>query len=497
MPVTVSKTDYILWRECPKNAWLKIHKPELYYASELTEFEQSIIDNGIEVEEVARALFPDGVLIKGRDEEANRLTQELVAAKTPTLFQPIFVKDGFLDASDVLQFRAETGGYAIYEIKSSTKPKDDHLYDVAFQALLLRGCGLKIDQIFVMHLNSSYVRSGDLDLANLFSTADMTLKVQEVAELVAREMEAARTYLLSEAEHPGHCCCVYKGRSRHCSTFRYSNPEVPEYGVHDISRIGNSKKKLAEMVDAGIFELDKIPIHIELTAIQQGQVRAYNSGETELQKTAVAAEFAGLQFPIYFIDYETYPGAIPLFDGYGPYNHVPAQYSLHIVDAPGAKVVHKEFLYKGIGNPDPPFVASLREHIGPRGSIIVWSKAFECSINKAIAARFPECEQFMTDFNERVYDLMDVFSKQYYVHKNLWGKVSVKNVLPVLVPDLSYKELDIRNGGMASICWGKIISGKLSKEESDELREALRRYCGLDSYAMCAIWQALCKMISA
>ncbi|HLY61037.1 MAG TPA: hypothetical protein VKV95_09830 [Terriglobia bacterium] len=62
----ISKTDYMLWRECPKNAWLKVHKPEVYYASELTEFEKSLIDTGIEVEEAARALFPDGILIPQR-----------------------------------------------------------------------------------------------------------------------------------------------------------------------------------------------------------------------------------------------------------------------------------------------------------------------------------------------------------------------------------------------------------------------------------------------
>jgi len=66
----ISKTDYILWRECPKNAWLKVHKPDVYYASEPTEFDQSLIDSGNEVEEVARGLFPNGLLVAGRDDEA-------------------------------------------------------------------------------------------------------------------------------------------------------------------------------------------------------------------------------------------------------------------------------------------------------------------------------------------------------------------------------------------------------------------------------------------
>ena len=56
---SIPKTDYILWRACHKNAWLRIHKPDVYNSAELTEYEQSVIDMGIEVERVARGLFPD------------------------------------------------------------------------------------------------------------------------------------------------------------------------------------------------------------------------------------------------------------------------------------------------------------------------------------------------------------------------------------------------------------------------------------------------------
>ena len=54
----LSKTDYILFRECPKNVWYKIHRPEIYNQAELSEFEKAIIETGNEVELVARKLFP-------------------------------------------------------------------------------------------------------------------------------------------------------------------------------------------------------------------------------------------------------------------------------------------------------------------------------------------------------------------------------------------------------------------------------------------------------
>jgi uncharacterized protein DUF2779 len=496
VPMLISKTDYMLWRECPKNAWLRAHKPDVYYASELTDFEKSIIDTGVEVEELARGLFRDGVLVAGCLEDARQTTEELLAARTSTLFQPIFERDGFVAAVDLLQYNSATDGYTIREIKSSTKPKEEHLYDVAFQTLLLRRCGMKIERVFIIHLNPNYMRLGGLDLANLFASADITTKVDKIAETVAREIEEARTYLVGD-EPVGSCSCIYKGRSRHCSTFHYSNPHVPEYGVHDIARIGNSPKKLKEMIDAGVFALENIPTHIELSDIQRAQVRAYSSGETIIKKEAIAGELEKLKFPLYFIDYETCPSAIPLFDHYLPYHHVPFQYSLHVLGSPGEALIHKEFLHTAHEEPSELFVSSLRENIDSIGSIIVWNKTFESGINKDIARRLPDAQGFIANLNDRIYDLEGIFSKQYYVHKNLWGKVSIKNVVPVLAPQLNYSSLEIQDGGTASITWSKIVSGCHSEEECNQLREALKEYCGMDSYAMYAIWRALHDMVAS
>jgi hypothetical protein len=492
----ISKTDYVLWRACPKNAWLRIHKPELYYSTELTEYEQSVIDMGIEVHRVARNLFPQGVLVTGTKTEAQQNIPNCLASNPAgTLFEAVFQREQLLAAIDVLQCDAETGWYSIQEIKSSTELKEEHLYDLAFQVVLLRQHKMPIRRASIVHLNPGYVRQGDLDIQRLFTTVDMTTRVDQIASDVIKEIQEARTYLLTEAEPVGACCCIYKGRSKHCTTFEYSNPDVPRYGVHDIVRIGSSPKKLKELVDAGNMALENIPSNIKLTSAQCAQLRAHRTGETVIEKEAIAKELGDLTLPLHFIDYETFASALPLFTQYSPYDQIPLQYSVHIVGSPGEEPIHRDFLHNGLGDPSTSFLSSLQQHVGPFGAIIVWNKGFESHVNDCIARRLPAAKDYVIEFNDRLYDLKDIFAKQYFVHKDLCGKVSIKNVLPVLAPRLSYSSLTLHDGATASLVWSKLLSGQLNDEERAPLFGQLREYCALDSYGMYAIWQALISLV--
>lgn len=253
MKFGISKTDYMVYRECHKDAWFKVHKPELYFSNEISEFAKALIETGNEVELEARKLFPDGVLLKDRGEAGLQETKDWLKEGDFTLFQAVFSKDGFFAAVDVLQKDSITGTYVISEIKATNATKiKDHLPDLAFQVNLLQGYGLTVSRINVIHLNDKYIRAGELVLPQLFVIEDVTEQVLEILPIVKLEMEQALAYLSTEAEPYGTCDCVYKGRSNHCSMFRHINTQIPEYSVHDISRIGASKKKLIELIDSGV-----------------------------------------------------------------------------------------------------------------------------------------------------------------------------------------------------------------------------------------------------
>jgi hypothetical protein len=498
MAVVLTKTDYILWRECKKNVWYKIHKPEVYNTQELSEFEKQIIETGNDVELVARKLFPKGFLIEGRGLEAQKVTQDLIAQKRELVFQAIFVKDNFLAAVDILELNAD-GSYNIYEVKSTTDiDKKTHYHDVAFQVILLEKFGLKIKKANLIHLNSEYVRKGELSISQLFKIENVTEVVKEIKEGVMAEMMLALKYLQQSDEPKGYCDCVYKGRSNHCSTFAYSNPKVPAYGVHDISRIGASKARLQDLIDVGIFELADVPEDVfkKLSLPQQNQIGAYVKNQILQDKFNIKKELETFVSSLYFLDYETFPSAIPRFDGFSPYQQIPFQYSLYILERPGATLQHVEFLFTEKSDPSLEFLKSLQSHIGESGTIIVWNKKFECKINEELAQRNPDHKLFVEEINARVYDLMDIFGKQFYVHKDFKGKISIKSVLPVLVPELSYKNLEIQEGGTASQKWNEIYEGKVSESEKEKIIKNLKKYCGLDTYAMYAIFKHLYELVN-
>ncbi len=490
----LSKTNYLVYRDCAHNAWVKVHKPEVYHAEPLSVFEQAIIEIGNDVDVRARELFPGGVLIRRGDASG---TAELVASRTQVLYQPVFETGRYTTACDILAWNAERRAYDLYEVKASTsgddrKAKDDlYAHDIAFQALVLRENGVPLGTLNLVRLNGEYVSDGRLDLDRLFTREDFTERATAIMERVAQEMDAAHDLIQLAAMPAAPCTCIYKGRSSQCTTFEFINPSVPEYSVHDLTRIGTSQKKLKALVDDGILAITDIPADFDLTIKQRHQVDAAKSRRPFVDFGPLEAFLGEFRYPVAFLDYETFPCALPRFAGYGPFNHVPFQFSLHVVDRPGGAAVHSEFLFTETSCPDMPFVAALKAALPSEGTIVAWNKPFEKGINAKLAERLPGEQAYFAAVNERIVDLMDVFTEQMFVHPGFRGKTSIKWVLPALVPRLSYKGLAIQEGATASETWNAIVTGELDAEEAAEARKNLLTYCGLDSLAMVEIWRVL------
>ncbi len=499
--MNISKTTFQDYLFCPRNTWLKLHKPELLEKFELSEFEKHLVEQGNEVESYARNLFPGGVEVIERDERGCEETVRFMAAKTPTIFQATFIIDGFIARNDALSWNAETNKWDLYEVKGTNDINDkgsdhNHLDDLAFQASVLKRSNIPVGKYFLVHLNREYVRESDLDYKELFKVEDKTTEILERLSTIENQMETAKMYLASEKEpRNDDCKCIYRGRSGHCTTFRESYPEVPTYSIHDLSRIGASKRKLEALVERRIYEIENVPEDIEFSDIQKNQIDAHRQGKAIIDIDGIREELEKLSFPLYFLDYETYAPAIPTFNGYAPYQRIPFQFSLHILYEPDGELSHIEYLHTEASDPSSQVAKILGDVIGEQGTVIAWNKSFEAGVNREIGERLPQYKVAMERINAMLYDLMDVFKKQYYVHPNFKGSTSIKKVQPTLFPELSYKDLEIHEGGQASNAWWQMISPATSTEESDQIARNLKEYCGRDTYAMVVVWQELKKLI--
>jgi CRISPR/Cas system-associated exonuclease Cas4 (RecB family) len=503
MQKLISKTTFLEFLYCPKNIWLKLHKPELLEKFELSDFEKHLMEQGNVVESYARKLFLGGVEVTSTGEEACKETEKLIALKTPYIFQATFIVDGFIARNDVLAYNKPKDTWDVYEIKGTNSLKDseskerNHIDDLSFQTAVLKRANIEVGASFLVHLNKEYVRAGELDIKSLFTIEDITETISEKLESVNQQMEAAKEYL-NRKEEPGiGCDCHFKGRSNHCATFEHSHPDIPPYSIHDLIRIGQSKKKLNFLVENKIYHLEDIPDDFELSTDQKNQLRVYKDKKSSINLDGIREEISSLPFPLYFLDYEAYAPAIPAFSGYHPYNFIPFQFSLHILrKSDDTELEHKEFLHTKMSDPSEEVAKLLEKYIEPKGTVIVWFKTFEKTfINEKIAERLPEYKNIIDRINNQIYDLRDVFTKQHYVHPEFKGKTSIKKVLPVLTPENQYKDLVIHEGGQASEEWWKMVSASSTSKESKEIAENLKIYCGLDTYAMYAIWKHLYQMI--
>lgn len=468
----LTKTDFIQYLNCQKSLWLLKNAPDEYPHGEFSVFLQKLTREGYEVERYVRLFF----------EWAEDRTAD---------FQRVFeTPDGLFARADALE-QMDDGRTILYEIKSSTSVKTDavhnHIKDACFQVICAERSGQRIDRVFIVHLNGEYERAGEIVPEELLVFEDVTDRVREIESDTVIEMGQALELLREIEINRNGCSCLHKSRGNHCDTFALFNPAIPQPSIYSLPRL--SAKKRAELIANGIFDLLAIPDDYALTVNQTGVVQAAKSGAPIINLEGIRAFCAALRFPLYFFDYETYASAVPLLDRTSPHKHFPVQYSLHVLHADGA-LEHHEYLEREARLPDR-LVAQLNADIGSEGSIVSWHASFERTQNNEIARLFPEYAAFLADLNERMADLEEVF-KADYVDARFDGSTSIKKVLPVICPGLSYKELDVQDGATAMDAWQKMIAS--DGDEADRMARNLLSYCKLDTFAMVEIYRFLSKL---
>jgi hypothetical protein len=243
----------------------------------------------------------------------------------------------------------------------------------------------------------------------------------------------------------------------------------------------------------GIIRLSDIPDHVDLTDRQAIQRKVALTGQPHIDRKALASFLKLLKYPVGYLDFETFNTAIPLFDGLRPYQQVPFQFSLHRQPAPGTRPEHHTFLADGRGDPRPEFLNRLRDCIGDKGSVVVYNAKFEKGVLDRLANTFPKHAGWIDGVKARIIDLLEPFQSFDYYDPKQHGTASIKAVLPVLT-GRSYADLEIQEGGQASLEYLRVHFGEVPEAERRKVREQLERYCGQDTEGMVWIVDALRRL---
>lgn len=473
--VRLSKSKVMSALQCPKRLHLEVHRPELAQHSPKTE---AIFATGHAVGALARELLgaEDGVFI---DREwgmgaALDKTAELMSQGVSAIYEAASLHDGVLVYIDVLRREAEA--WRIIEVKSSTSVKDEHLRDCAVQAWVFQGAGHSFSGVSVAHVDTSFAYPGGGDYRGLLTevdaTEDATALLGSVPGWVAKAHEATASEDL-DTQVGEHCSkphdCPFDD---HC---------WPNHTTYPVRRLGGRKKKLASFANNGYADIREVPL-IELTSAKHKWIhRVTKAGEPDLREDAI--RFArGLEYPRYYLDFETIGPAIPVWPGTRPYRALPFQWSCHIEDAPGS-LRHTEFLEI---SPEPTMrnlAEAMLDTLGQAGPILMYS-SYEKTVIKNLTKLFPDLAPSLQALIERLVDLKKIAENNYY-HPAMLGSWSIKAVLPTVAPDIDYGQLEeIQNGTAASNAYIEAIDPATDEVRREFLRERMLEYCRLDSEAM-------------
>ncbi|MBQ9190820.1 MAG: DUF2779 domain-containing protein [Bacteroidaceae bacterium] len=535
----LSKSRYTAFCQCPKNLWLKVYKPN-----------EATIDAGLQarfaqgnvVGDLAMGLFGD--FKEAHAEKADgslnlskmvEQTRQWMDECVENICEASFICEGGYCAVDIL--RKTNGGWAIYEVKSTSFPEfngqeaklEKYAPDIAYQKWVLEQCGVNVTGTYLVCLNSDYVRHGELDIEQLFVVNDMKEMVENESLKVPARVSQAMKVINNEQEPDtelSECCMKPYG----CAFWEYCKRQhgVPSPSVFDIyggkGKGGFTFKKKLDCYHQGLIAFEDLR-STDIGPIQNMQIEAALTGREFINSEGIRKFLNKLSYPLYFLDFETMQDAVPQYDGAKVYAQITFQYSLHIKQNETAAYEHREFLASSDGSdPRRALAEQLCKDIPKDVCTLAYNKMFECGRIRELAALYPDLSDHLLNIADNIKDLIDPFRAGDYYVPAMGGSFSIKSVLPALFPndpELDYHNLDKRcqNGGDAMNIFPRLQQLEQSlpkqgvqnqdgqlvmadslmplpeqiriREEIAASRKALLDYCKLDTWAMVKVWEKL------
>jgi hypothetical protein len=472
---------------------LNKHNPELKDKVSLSQL--AIFDKGHSVGILAQKLFPDGTDLKEKFQFDYNLSMEFIKEhlhdNNIVIFEAPFLNNEVMSIIDILV--CEKGKFKAYEVKSSTNISDTYILDSALQYWVIKNSGQELTDFCLVYINNQYVRQGELDLKQLFVIESVLDRIIPLQDTISEKVEEFKNILIDnkvpDIDIGQHCDNPYT-----CDFHGYCWEHIPEYSIFNISRLFTEKK--FELYNKGVIKFEDIPPDYPLNANQRQQVDCELNQKSIISAKEIQEFLSSLNYPIFFLDFETFQPAVPMFDNSKPYQQMPSQYSLHYLESKESELKHYEFLAEADLKIDTRigFIEKLIEDTKSPGEILVYNISFERTRLLEIAKDFPQYAKDIDLIISRLKDLMIPFQNRYYYTPEMRGSYSIKAVLPALIPELSYKDLEISSGGQASASFESLYL-EHDIDKINTIRRNLLEYCQLDTFAMVKLLQELEKII--
>ena len=482
----LSKSTFLRGCQCIKSLYLNKHQPQL--KDKISVQQQAVFDRGTSVGELARQRFPGGIDASPEFyydyQKSVAYTRQLMDDGQPIIYEAAFQFDGVLAAIDILL--RENGVWKGYEVKSSTSVKETYVMDAALQFYVITQSGIALEDISIVYLNNQYTRMGELDIRQLFAIESILEAVKEEQDFVATQIPLLKD-VIAQAEVPTvgigmHCDDPYS-----CDFIGHCWQHIPQPSVFDIFKLRG--KRQFDLYRQGIIRFEDITDAVELNDHQRMQVSCHLNNIEHIDPSGLQEFLSTLSYPLYFLDFETFNPAIPLYDYSRPYQQIPFQYSIHYKKHREGELRHTEFLASPIGDPRPAFVEALLSKTRMPGDILTYNQSFERSRLWELAYDFPQYADDLEERISRIKDLMPPFQQRLYYTPAMNGAYSIKDVLPAVVPELSYDHLPISNGNDASLFFEQMIYNPTANHSA--IRNNLLAYCKMDTLAMVKILERL------
>ena len=497
----LSKSKYLSGLRCHKLLWYYYNAKDQIPAFDAQT--QAIFDQGHLVGSLAKKLYPDGIEIAGAANDFGKileLSKEAVTDATKCvppnrvqhrrpLFEAAFKSGSAFARADILN-PVGKNDWEIIEVKSSTEVKDVNLHDLALQRYAYEGAGLSITRCFVLHINNEYVRQGAVDPKLLFTKTDVTEDVRDLLKGVPGNLgtmlEVIRQKSSPDIAIGSHCSDPYG-----CPLQEVCWKFLAEHNPLTLNYL--KKEKAFELIHDGHLDVRRLPASVSLSDKQDIQVKALRSGKAHVDKEGIRGFLGQIEYPTCYLDFETFGTAIPMYDDVRPYEQIPFQFSLHIVESEGKKPRHESFLADGTSDPRPEILKRLKTLLGEKGSIVAYNASFEKDKLSKACEVFKDYAKWCKSIEPRFVDLLTPFKSFHYYHPDQRGSASIKAVLPALTGK-SYEGMEISEGGTASLEYLRVTYGEVEEKERRRVRGELEKYCTMDTEGMVLIVDELGRL---